>query len=287
MGTCISKRNPVLPIGPESPALKSYDYSEGSDREECFIWSRTGTSSKNFDDFELECPFTGTQLSFEYIIKLPLFSKLNKTKKKNRIIKSYFAGLNGNLETVKEMIKNTTLNFNWCLYAAAINYSEKVLEHLSKYQKFCDTKFFFLGLCQGGHIEQVIELYRYYKDYINYGFWASCVGMQKDIMLFLLSTATAGNVNIDFNYGLYGACISDNIDNLIFVVNLINIECNVDFEGLIECALKMANSEIVDYLTTLQGLSKSNDSLSIVELISSYNSSGGSIFPVEQPLAKK
>ena len=276
MGLRISRRNRVLPMGPESPgtvgsvkSLKSYNYSEGSDREECFIWSKTGKSTKSLDDFELECPFTGTQLSFENIIKLPLFSKLNKTKKNNKIITSYFLGLNDNIKIVKKMIKNKKLNFNWCVYGAGINNSEKILNYIGKYDKLYDKRFYFLGLCQGGHLDLVIEEIKYYKKYINYGFWACCVGEQKEVINYLLSKGAS-----NFNYGLYGACISDNIDNLIYVLNLINIDFyDIDYDGLIECGLKMSNSEIVEYLNTLKGLSKSNDNLSILDLISTCNSS--------------
>lgn len=273
MGNCVSRRNVVLPMGPPSPetvkSIKSYNYSDGSDRDECFIWSKTEKCSKSLDDLDLECPFTGTQLSFENIIKLPLFSKLNKTKKNNKVITSYFAGLNDNIKMVKKMIKNKKLNFNWCVYGAGINNSEKILNYIGKYDKFYDKRFYFLGLCQGGHLELVIEEIKYYKKYINYGFWASCVGKQKEVMNYLLSNG-ANN----FNYGLYGACISDNIDNLIYVLNLINIDFyDIDYDGLIECGLKMSNGEIVDYLNTLKGLSKSNSNLSILDLISTCNSS--------------
>ena len=273
MGLRISKRNRVLPIGPESPVtVKSYNYSEVSDnsgRDECFIWSKTGRNTESLDDFDLECPFTGTQLSFENIIKLPLFSKLNKTKKSNKVIKSYFAGLNDNIGMVKKMIKNQRLNFNWCIYGAGVNNSKKILNYIMKYDKFYDKRFYFLGLCQGGHLDLVIEEIKYYKKYVNYGFWASCVGEQKEVMNYLLNKGAS-----NFNYGLYGACISDNIDNLIYVLSLININFyDIDFDGLIECGLKMSNSEIVDYLNTLKGLSESNSNLSILDLISTCNSS--------------
>lgn len=121
MGNCVSRRNIILPMGPMSPmeppspgtikSIKSYNYSEGSEREECFMWSKTGKSTNSLEDFELEYPFTGTQLSFENIIKLPLFSKLNKTRKNNKIITSYFAGLNDNIKMVKKMIKKKKIKF--------------------------------------------------------------------------------------------------------------------------------------------------------------------------------
>ena len=66
------------------------------------------------------------------------------------------------------MIKKNRLNYNWCLYGASISNNTVITYFSSNYYYELDSRFFFLGLCQGGHLDSVkIELPNYY-EYINF-----------------------------------------------------------------------------------------------------------------------
>lgn len=255
MGLKISKRNKILPYGPPSPYTVATQSETESETDKCFIWSTVSPYNYTYtiDDFDLECPFTKEKLNFGNIITLPMFSRLNKTKKKNDIINSYNYGKNNNLIIIKKMIKKNRLNFNWCLYGASISNNEIVTYLSSDYRYELDSRFYFLGLCQGGHLDNVkIELPNY-SEYINYGLWASSLGGKKDVTNYLLKNGAS-----NFNFALYGASLSDNIENVMYILKKININYyDIDYQGVIECALKMNNFVIADYIEKIKGLSTS------------------------------